>query len=333
MPFFEFTPVELLPVGEYRPVPLMNYEMEVSAKKHTAWEAMAKITLGEALELWLSTISNKLTENNYRSGLRQLIERGYVNALMTLREFALVNSNAIVDRIKSESKDWSESSRQARAGCYISLTQFLNRRFDGLIPKATPCKEGNAKTFFKIRDKVATEAMTQEQADRFISALATFQPRDSLIAKILLQGGKRVNEGLELTTENINWDLCQIVFKQSKAKGVEKLTTITFPSSVMEELREYIGDVKGLVFRTKTGARVSVGQLHKSFEKARLIAKIPFLVTPHVLRATAITLYKAYGCTDSECLGVSGHADISMMYAYDKKDLSNNASKRVNLVR
>jgi integrase len=101
----------------------------------------------------------------------------------------------------------------------------------------------------------------------------------------------------------------------------------------MSELRAYLGDTTGLVFRTSTGKKVTVGQLSKTFEKAGIKAGIPFKITPHVLRATAVTLYKAAGATDSELTGVTGHADTAMMNAYDQSDLSNNASKRVCLVR
>jgi len=43
-------------------------------------------------------------------------------------------------------------------------------------------------------------------------------PRDRLIAKIALQGGKRINEVLTLTTEQIAWDKSEITFVQSKTK-------------------------------------------------------------------------------------------------------------------
>ena len=77
---------------------------------------------------------------------------------------------------------------------------------------------------------------------------------------------------------------------------------------------------------------MGLNQLASTFEKAGIKANIPFKVTPHVLRATAVTLYKEHGCTDSELTGITGHASIAMMEAYNQSDIANNASKKVNLV-
>lgn len=310
-----------------------TYEQATSSRDNAVWQRLDGITVGEALEMWLETIPNKLTAKNYRSGLRQLVERGFLHTDLSLQSFSLINSNATVDRIKIETKEWSESSKQARAGCFISFTQYLNRKYDGLIRRASPCKEGNMQTFKKIREKVKTKAMSREQADAFSKALAKINQRDCLIAKILLQGGKRVSEGLSITTDCIDWSKCQITFTQAKTKGINKATIITYPGTVIEELRAYIGETRGLVFRTSTGKGVCAGQLAKTFEKAGIKAGIPFKITPHVLRATAVTLYKEAGSTDSDLTGVTGHANIAMMQAYNKADLSNNASKKVNLVQ
>jgi integrase/recombinase XerD len=133
------------------------------------WQKLDEITLDEALSNWLSTLANK-TQINYRSGIRKLIEFGLINPMMTLQAFALTNHEAIIDRIKLI-HDWAESSRQARAACYISFTGFLNRRLQGVVKKALPNREGSAKTFFRIGEKVKTKAMTQAQWISFFKEL------------------------------------------------------------------------------------------------------------------------------------------------------------------
>ncbi len=110
---------------------------------------------------------------------------------MSLQLFALINHDSIIDQIKVL-PELSECSKQARAACYISLTRFLSRRTQGVIPKATPSREGVSKTFYRVRDKVATEAMTRAQWSDFLEELHKINPRDCLIAKIILQGGKRL---------------------------------------------------------------------------------------------------------------------------------------------
>lgn len=309
-----------------------THEQALALKQNVSWNRLKEITVGEALELWLKTL-RPLTATNYRSGMNQLADRGYIAPGMSLQAFSLVTHEAIVDRIKKDNSAWSECTRQSRAACYISFTSFLSRRFGGLIKKAIPNKEGNAKTFFRVRDKVKSQAMTFAQWNTFLGALETINERDCMIAKIILQGGKRVNEVLSLTVSQIDWEKCEITFKQSKTKGAEKETIITYPQSIMEALRQHTVNAGALVFSTKTGRKITVGQLAKTFEKAGNIAQIPFRVTPHVLRASTITYLKQQGYDDSDVMKVSGHACSAMVYAYDKSSRADNASKKVNLVR
>lgn len=172
--------------------------------------------------------------------------------------------------------------------------------------------------------------MTQAQWVAFLGAIDN--KRDCLIAKIAIQGGKRINEVLTLTAEQIAWDKNEITFVQSKTKGTRRETVITYPKTIMDYLKEYIGDRKGLVFITRNSKSVPLIQLANSFEKAGLKVNIPFKVTPHVLRASAVTFLKQQGFTDSDIMRVTGHASAEMVYAYDKSARADNATKKVSLV-
>jgi len=309
---------------------LETYEQAKAFQTNVIWKKLDEITLEEALSHWLSTLSHR-TQINYRSGVRKLIEFGLLNPLMSLQAFALTNHEAVIDRIKLI-QDWAESSRQSRAACYISFTGFLQRRLQGVVKKALPNKEGSAKTFFRIGEKVKTSAMTQAQWIAFFKELEKINPRDCLIGKIILQGGKRVNEVLSLQIHQINWDGCEITFPQSKMKGVYKETVITYSESIMKRLQEHIGERKGHVFITRSGKPVMINQIAVTFAKAGKEAGIPFKITPHVLRASAVTYLKQQGFQDSDIMRVTGHASPEMVYAYDKSARSDNASKKVNLI-
>lgn len=54
-------------------------------------------------------------------------------------------------------------------------------------------------------------------------------------------------------------------------------------------LRLHIGDRQGYVFITRSGKPVMLNQLAVTFVKAGRAAGIPFKISPHVLRASAIT--------------------------------------------
>jgi integrase len=301
------------------------------------WDKLGDISVGEALERWLSTHS-PLTEKNYRSGIRQLIQRGYLKPTISLQEFTYVNSNAIIDRIKKDElpgeEIWSECTRQARAACFISFTRYLDRRSGGMIRRAQPSREGSDKTFYRVRlDEVETEHMTQSQWTAFLDALAEINSRDCLIAKLALQGGKRINEVLKLTTDRIYWEKSMILFAQSKTRGAKKDIAITYPKTVMDGLKAYIGDRTGLVFVTRTGKKIATDQVENTFAKAGDAANIPFKVTPHVLRATLVTYLLQQGFPVSEIRKITGHASSEMVLAYDKSAKEDNPSKKVCLVQ
>ena len=75
-----------------------------------------------------------------------------------------------------------------------------------------------------------------------------------------------------------------------------------------------------------------INQVAVTFAKAGKEAGIPFKITPHVLRASAVTYLKQQGFHDSDIMRVTGHATSEMVYAYDKSARSDNASKKVNLI-
>ena len=304
-----------------------------NTKTELEWSALASRTVAEGIELWLSNLS-RLTAKNYASGMRQLAFLGYIDISMSLQGFALMNFEAVLDRIKKDpSSEWSECSRQARAACYISFTGFLARRFPAIFRKAVACKDGVGKTFYCVRQKVHTKAMTPEQWRSFLVELFQLNPRDSLIARLAIQGGKRINEVLSLNIQQIDWKRGEISFTQSKTKGEIKHTIITYPQSVLNELQEYLaGRVEGLVFVSKSGRPVFLQYIAKTFAKAGLLAGIPFPVSSHCLRASCVTHLKTLNFSDSDIMKITGHASASMVYAYDKSDQAQNASKKVNLV-
>lgn len=307
----------------------LSYKSALSLKNETAWNNLKDISVEEALNHWLNTFQH-LTKKNYTSGINKLVEIGLVNPFDSLQSFALINHESIVDRIKLAS-EWSETTRQARAACYISFTGFLQRRTQGIIRKAMPSKEGASKTFYKTREKVSTNAMNKKQWISFLEALEKINHRDCLIAKIILQGGKRISEVLTLTTDQIDWENNIIKFNQSKTKGLVKEIVIHYSKDIMNELAVYIGDRSGIVFVTKTLKQVFPMQLTITFAKAGKKANLPFNISPHVLRASTVTYLKGQGFSDSDIMKVTGHASSEAVNAYDKSQQADNLTKNVKL--
>ena len=249
----------------------LSYDYVQTLKKEAVWKNLRNISVRLAVAEWLSTLTLK-TSKNYASGINRLSELQLININVSLQQFALINHDAIIDKIKAL-PDVAECTRQARAACYISFTRFLSRRTQGVIPKATPSKEGSVKTFYKVREKVATQAMNRAEWTEFLEELEKLNKRDALIAKIILQGGKRMSEVLALTTDKIHYAAREITFIQSKTKGYHKETVITYPAPIIEQLKDYIGDRTGIVFVTRHKKGVMPNQLAVTF----IAVPIPFL--------------------------------------------------------
>ncbi len=324
--------MELVQILHERGVSLKTetFEQAQSLKKNLVWQTLDNILITEAIEFWISTL-NRSTARNYKTALNKMIELGMINPFINLQAFALTNHESVLDQIKLI-KNWSECTRQARAAAYISFTAFLDRRLQGIVRKAKTNKEKGSKTFFRVYEKVKTNAMNQAQWQAFLTELEKINPRDCLIAKIILQGGKRVNEVLTLQVSQIDWTRREITFIQSKTKGYFKETVITYPESIISHLKASINNNQGYVFITRSGKPVDLRQVAITFAKAGIKANIPFKVTPHVLRASTVTYLKVQGFSDGDIMKVTGHASSELIYAYDKGSRADNASKKVSLV-
>jgi len=103
--------------------------------------------------------------------------------------------------------------------------------------------------------------MTQAQWIRFFEALEKISPREALIAKVLLQGGKRVNKVLSLQVSQIDGERRKVTFTQSKTNGLKKETTITYSESIIIKLRDYIETRTGYVFITRFGKPFRLNRL------------------------------------------------------------------------
>lgn len=293
------------------------------------------------IKQWLSNL-NAGTRKNYAYYVDDMIRRKIILEFDPKgNPFSVGNFNnfpheLIIDHIK-KIEEWSEGTRQLHAACYISLTAYLNRITQGWFRRATPSKLAANPTFYQVRDKCATEALTLVEWHRFIDSLLTINHRDSLVARCSFQGAKRISEVIDATLDNIDWEKNIIHFRQKKTGGTIKEIPISFPQHFMDELKSYIHSTSKIrkdspyLFVTRTGRRVTRLRCNYSFERASQKAKIK-KVTPHMLRTTWVTIAKNQGVQDTEIMKVTGHTSSKMIYAYDKTSLEDNYTKKLLLV-
>lgn len=280
--------------------------------------------------------------------MKELLERGFLNPNWNLQVFSVLSSNAIIDQIKVKTiyikdkdqketnQEWSIRTKEARISCLLAFVRYLSRKTEGLITRAIPNKTGLEKTFSPPSKKVKTEALSRAQLYRFLEELEQINPRDALIAKLCLHGAKRINEVLSLEVYRIDFEKKQISFKQSKSKLTDDFTIINFEKegaqALLQKLKEYIHTRKGLVFLTKNNKAVKKTQVDRNFSKAGKNALIPFRVSAHNLRTTAITLWKEDGFSDSLIMKASGHSSSVMVHRYDRTDIADNVTSRSYLL-
>ncbi len=307
----------------------------IASRNERIWLELSKITLFQATEQFLATLQGN-TQRAYRAAFRSIFDllsrQGLFDPSHSLQTFALCNLEFLLDEIRSKITG-AEATKQARAAAFIALTRHLQRATGGMIRKVIPRKEKANPTFRQVRETSLTKALTLAQWMKFLAALKIISHRDYLLAKMILQGAKRVGEVLSAQIGQIDWSKNQISFKQFKSKQIEKYTIISYPESFMRELKEYLGNRnEGSIFITRNGKPVTQPHLYRTFSNASIQCKLPFTVHPHVLRASAITYLSLQGYHADQIIRVSGHADEKLVRYYDKTPLEQNPTREVSLI-
>ncbi len=312
-----------------------TFVQAIASRNEKIWQELSKITLFQATEAFLATLQGN-TQRSYRAAYRAIFDllsrHNLFDPSHSLQLFALCNLEYLLDEIRSRISG-TEATKQARAAAFIALTRYLQRATGGMIRKVIPRKEKANPTFRQIRETSLTKALTLSQWMKFLTTLQEISHRDYLLAKMILQGAKRVGEVLSAQVSQIDWTNNQITFRQFKSKQVEKYTIITYPDSFIRELKDYLGNrSEGPIFITRTGKPVTQPHLYRTFAKASKQSKLPFTVHPHVLRASAITYLSLQGYHADQIIRVSGHADEKLVRYYDKTPLEQNPTKEVTLI-
>jgi integrase/recombinase XerD len=315
---------------------MATYSQALVLRHESLWSNLGQATILQAIEEFLGTIHNRETHRSYKRQLFRIFslfaENGWPSFGSSLQTLALSNADNMLDLVKDRTLG-TEATKQHYCATLIAFMRYLSRATAAIIRAPTPKKGGENATFRKIRDKASTHAMNQCQWSAFLRQLNLTSHRDYLVAKMILQGAKRVGEVINAEIRNIDWDKRQIRFNQEKSRGIERFTVITYPQDFLDELRTYLdGRTNGPIFLTRVGKRLSQPHLYRAFAAAGLDAGVPFTVHPHCLRATAITYLSLQGYHSDEIMRVSGHTTTTAVIYYDKRSLEQNPTTEISLI-
>lgn len=317
-------------------LPIVSFRKAQELKLEAIWDKMAESSLIREFEIWLSEIQNTSTKRSYYTSINELIKYGFIDRAWSVQQYSVLSPDLIVDRIKTYKTPWSHRTREARIACFLAFTRYLSRKTEGVVRRGVPSRDGIAKTFSTKSKKVSTPSLTRKQLHDFLRELDLMNVRDGMIARLCVHGGKRISEVLSLTVDQIDFENQQIRFAQFKSKFTDDYTIISYEfngaKTTLESLKSYIGDRKDFVFVTAKGKPVQKTQVDRNFAIAGKRAGIHFRMSPHVLRATFVTLAKIDGFSDSEIMRATGHSSSEMVNKYDKRDLVDNATRKISLI-
>jgi len=175
-----------------------------------------------------------------------------------------------------------------------------------------------------------TQALTKEEARRFLAAAEHDGPRSHALASLLLFTGIRISEALSATLGDLAHDASHRVLIVTRKGG--KRQKIALPAPVMEALNAYLGrsTAEGSevvttatapsgapLFTTSTGKGWAQSEAFRTVGRLAREAGIEGRVSPHSLRHTHITEVLEAGAPLHQVQDSVGHSDPRTTQRYN----------------
>lgn len=313
---------------------LIDPAFDVSKTQFDFNECLKKTHLSVLITDWLSHL-NPDTAKTYSHLMKSLVESQFIPDL-DLEEFNSYPHEFVLRRMRKKD-GWSESAIQMRSAAYISFTKYLTRITCGWFRRVFPESGTSTPTFFQKNEKSVYRALTEHERFKFMLAIDTIGKRESIAARCIMQGAKRVNEVLTVKLIDVDFDKGKIHYKQSKTGGMIKIIPVQYPAHFMKEVKEYVDSTQKFrtkedwLFVTNRGGHLHSNHLTTSFHVASDMAGIE-RISPHVLRTTWITEALSKGIDPLEMMIVTGHANLRMIQYYDKRAIEDNVTKDLRMI-
>ncbi|WP_213319175.1 tyrosine-type recombinase/integrase [Chlamydiifrater volucris] len=290
------------------------------------------IFLIDLINCFLAQLSNEGTRTRYFFCFKKLFRENVLCETFTLNDLKKLNLNARLDSILLINS-LSKHSRQTCAAAFLSFFKFLHRETGGLIKAPIPQKTGVSKTFSRIRDKTVYSPISKSDLFRFIERSYQHSLRMGIFVEMAIQSTRRLSELLDTKFSDINWIEKTIKFSTVKTQ-IERQCTIAFPNRFMKKLKEFRDRFpdKNFIFSTSSGKKIQKDYVWRQLSSISGSCNLSYRITPHVLRATSIAMYREYGFSLGDIIEITGHSSIEMVRYYDKNSFKNNPSCKVALI-
>ena len=196
-----------------------------------------------------------------------------------------------------------------------TLKHFLRDAVKAKDLRALPC------TFAMLAEpKGRMTVLSNAEADALMKgAIGDQDPDTWLFVSFGLNTAMRHREILRARFDEIDWDRGRLHIGRAKAGGREQPLTPALVAILKKE-REERDDKTGYIFKPRGPVKHDTGHrrtMQRSFERAVNRAKLNSdLVTPHVMRHTAITRLVEAGVDLPTIQRISGHKTMAMVLRY-----------------
>lgn len=263
-------------------------EIDVYLKNHA--RQLGEFSLDTAIEAWLSELKEGYREEARRffsllSDKKVLIYKLPNGNSVTLARFNKISHPRNMRRDIMKLTDINSDDKTKLIKCYLKFYRWLNFIGHGWLER----KKTKAITYFPSPLN-SQKALTSPELRSFLLALTRLNPRDVLIAKVILAGELRISEALHLTLDQI--DFSKKSFFIQRRLGI---LTVELEDSLIMELKKYIEHTESrrkasrFVFITRNNKPLTRSRLNNSFLKASVKAGLK-RVNPESLRTTKALL-------------------------------------------
>ncbi len=170
----------------------------------------------------------------------------------------------------------------------------------------------------KTTDRHQAPGLSLDEARRFLAAAAADGPRTEALIGLLLRNGLRVSEAISLDVADLDVErghrILRLVGKGAKA------ATIALSPATAHAIDTYLdGRTDGPLLATATGRRLDRPAVWRKVRALGRRADLPQTqLSPHSMRATAITLLLDAGASLRDAQDFARHADPRTTRGYDR---------------
>jgi len=290
----------------------------IEAKRSEAREGRLNLPAGRKTHLSLSEAADQYIERLEQTGGKNLKRKRSHLRLYLKPFFCDQRLSAItkftVDRYKKRRRD--EGAESATINRELAtLSHLLNRAVEWKWVRERPCE-------IKLLEEGAGRiiALADHQADALLkAAIADSDPYCWLFVAFGLNTAMRHSEILAARFDQVDWEKLRLHVPEAKAGQREQPITAQL-RDILKREREMAKDPEGWIFPAQRPKLSKVGhrtRMDRPFERAVRAAGLNAdLVTPHVMRHTAITNLVKSGADLPTIQKISGHKTLAMVLRY-----------------